>query len=258
MIDFLQEILAAAGDLCLSGLAEDLSDELEFKNSKDLVTIVDRRVEDYLVSQIKKRFVGHDIIGEESGVHLSGSDHCWVIDPIDGTTSYFHGQPYFSVSIGLKERGELICGGVYAPAMKQMFLAARGKGATLNGTPIQVSGCNRLINSVLATGFACLRSGWEHNNLHYFNRIMTEIRDVRRCGSAALDLAYVAAGKYDGFWEMNLNDYDVAAGSLLVTEAGGQVCDFNGGKTFPEQGIIATNGRIDAELLPFFTSYIES
>ena len=156
------------------------------------------------------------------------------------------------MSIGLKKKGELICGGVYAPALKQMFLAARGEGATLNGKPIQVSQCTRLVNSVLATGFACLRSGLEHNNLTYFNRIMPEIRDVRRCGSAALDLAYVAAGKYDGFWEMNLNDYDVAAGVLLVIEAGGRICDFNGGSRYPDQGIIGTNSRIDRELLTFF------
>lgn len=252
MINFLKEILGVAGDLCLSGLSEDLSQSLAFKDAKDLVTIVDRRVEDYLVSRIKKRFAGHDIIGEESGSHLSGSDYCWIIDPIDGTTSYFHRQPYFSVSIGLKKKGELICGGVYAPALKQMFLAARGEGATLNGKPIQVSQCTRLVNSVLATGFACLRSGLEHNNLTYFNRIMPEIRDVRRCGSAALDLAYVAAGKYDGFWEMNLNDYDVAAGVLLVIEAGGRICDFNGGSRYPDQGIIGTNSRIDRELLTFF------
>lgn len=252
MINLLQEILSAAGDLCLSGLSEDLTRDLEFKNSKDLVTIVDRRVEDYLVTQIKKRFPGHDIIGEESGSHLSGSDYCWVIDPIDGTTSYFHRQPYFSVSIALKEKGDLFCGGVYAPALKQRFLAVRGKGATLNGKPIHVSECSRLVDSVLATGFACLRSGHEHNNLAYFNKIMPQIRDVRRCGSAALDLAYVAAGKYDGFWEMNLNEYDVAAGILLVTEAGGQVCDFNGGNHYPGQGIIAANGIIDGELLAFF------
>jgi myo-inositol-1(or 4)-monophosphatase len=209
-------------------------------------------VEDYLVRQIKDRFPGHDIIGEESGSHLTGSEYCWVIDPIDGTTSYFHRQPYFSVSIALKEKGKLLCGGVYAPALDQMFLAARGEGAALNGKPIHVSQSSRMADSVLATGFACLRAGLEDNNLGYFNRIMPEIRDVRRCGSAALDLAYVAAGKYDGFWEMNLNEYDVAAGILLVLEAGGQVFDFNGDSHYPQEGIIATNGCIDNELLAFF------
>ena len=252
MIRYLQEILGAAGELCLSGLAEDLSRDLEFKDSKDLVTVIDRRVEDYLVRQIKDRFPGHDIIGEESGSHLTGSEYCWVIDPIDGTTSYFHRQPYFSVSIALKEKGKLLCGGVYAPALDQMFLAARGEGAALNGKPIHVSQSSRMADSVLATGFACLRAGLEDNNLGYFNRIMPEIRDVRRCGSAALDLAYVAAGKYDGFWEMNLNEYDVAAGILLVLEAGGQVFDFKGDNHYPQEGIIATNGCLDNELLAFF------
>lgn len=178
MIHFIKELLGVAGDLCLSGLSEDLSRSLVFKDEKDLVTIVDRRVEDYLVSRIKKRFAGHDIIGEESGSHLSGSDYCWFIDPIDGTTSYFHRQPYFSVSIGLKEKGELICGGVYAPALKQMFLAVRGEGATLNGKPIHVSRCTRLVNSVLATGFVCLRSGLEHNNLSYFNMFEKEMNHI--------------------------------------------------------------------------------
>jgi myo-inositol-1(or 4)-monophosphatase len=252
MIRYLQEILGAAGELALAGLAEDLSRDLEFKDSKDLVTVIDRRVEDYLVRQIKNRFPGHDIIGEESGSHLTGSEYCWVIDPIDGTTSYFHRQPYFSVSIALKEKGKLLCGGVYAPALDQMFLAARGEGAALNGEPIHVSQSSRMADSVLATGFACLRAGLEDNNLGYFNRIMPEIRDVRRCGSAALDLAYVAAGKYDGFWEMNLNEYDVAAGILLVLEAGGQVFDFRGHNHYPQDGIIATNGCIDNELLAFF------
>jgi len=252
MIDYIKQMLEVAGNICLSGLTEDLTVKLGFKNAKDLVTLIDRRVEEYIVARIKKRFPDHDIIGEESGSQLSGSDYQWIIDPIDGTTSYFHHQPYFSVSIALQIKGEIVYGGVYAPALKQMFLAQRGDGATLNGSPIQVSASNQLVNCVLATGFACLRSGQEHNNLTYFNRIMPEIRDVRRCGSAALDLAYVAAGKYDGFWELNLNNYDVAAGILLVLEAGGQVYDFNGGKQYPEQGIIATNGCIDREFITFF------
>lgn len=253
MLNTLREIFEVAGEICLAGLAEDLSADVDFKNTKDLVTIVDRRVEDYIVGQLTRRFPGHDIIGEESGSHLSGSSYCWIIDPIDGTTSYFHGQPYFSVSIGLKKDGELVCGGVYAPVLEQLFLAERGKGATLNGTPIHVSGCTRLINAVLATGFTCLRANMKDNNLQYFQKIMPEIRDVRRCGSAALDLAYVAAGKYDGFWEMSLNEYDVAAGILLVTEAGGHVCDFQGTGNYPERGVIATNGKIDDELLNYFT-----
>ena len=233
MLDFIETLLESAGKLCRQGLQQD-------------------RVENHVIKHIRSHYPEHDIIGEETGSHLSGSPYQWIIDPIDGTTSYFHRQPYFSVSIGVKKNGIAVYGGVYAPLLGQMFLAERGNGATLNGNPIKVSGSMKLVDSVLATGFACVRGELEHNNLVYFTRIVPHIRDIRRCGSAALDLAYVACGKYDGFWELNLNEYDIAAGVLLVREAGGNVFDFAGGSRYPESGIIATNGRIDGELLPLF------
>lgn len=253
MRNFLEETIEAAGDICLRGITENSVSEVEFKGPKDLVTIVDQQVENYIVERIITCFPDHDIIGEETGTRLNGNRYCWIIDPIDGTTSYVHGQPYFSVSIAVRKDGEIILAAVYAPEMRQLFLAEKGLGATLNGEHISVSNCNTLDASVLATGFACLRAGHDHNNLAYFNRIMPHIRDIRRCGSAALDLAYVAAGKYDGFWELNLNIYDIAAGVLLVTEAGGKVCDFERGEAFPEKGIIATNGKITAELAAHLT-----
>ena len=249
MLNFLEKIIREAGEICLQGLQENSSDKFELKGPKDLVTVVDRRVEEYLVGSIIETYPDHDIIGEETGEKLSGSRCCWLIDPIDGTTSYFHRQPYFSVSIALKIDEEYTVAGVFAPALNQLFLAEKGKGVTLNGEAISVSSCSRLGNAVLATGFACMRSGLEHNNMQYFNRLMPKIRDIRRCGSAALDMAYVAAGKYDGFWELNLNDFDIAAGILLVTEAGGRVCDFQGGAGYPESGIIAGNEIITGELV---------
>ena len=253
MLQFIKKLAADAGRICLEGARHLSAADVEFKNPKDLVTVVDKRVEDFLIAKIKKVYPEHGIIGEETGRHETASPFCWIIDPIDGTTSFFHGQPYYSISIAFMQDGALRAGVVHAPALRQLFSAEKGKGSFLNDEKIHVSSTLRMQESVLGTGFACLRAGWKKNNMTYLNRIMPAIRDIRRCGSAAIDLAYVAAGKFDGFWEMNLNIYDIAAGALLVTEAGGTVCDFTGGASFPEAGIVATNGRITTELLGYLS-----
>ncbi|MEX1297707.1 MAG: inositol monophosphatase family protein [Desulfotignum sp.] len=241
MHEFLKNTIVRAGDICLAEQGGITLQDLEFKTRKDLVTATDKRVETVIVAQIQDRFPDHGIWGEETGKKNADSQYCWIIDPIDGTTSFFHGQPYYAVSIALKKNDEIIAGAVYAPALGQLFHARINEGAWLNDRPIQVSGTTSLTDSVMATGFACLRSGVEPNNLIHFNRIVPQLRDIRRCGSAAIDLCYVAAGKVDGFWELNLNMYDVAAGVLMVTEAGGEVTDFAGGPDFPENGIVAAN-----------------
>lgn len=241
MQPFLKEIIVQAGDICLEKQGRFTPDDLMFKARKDLVTATDRQVEAFLIEQIRSRFPDHGIWGEETGRTLTGSEYCWIIDPIDGTTSFFHGQPYYAVSIALKKGQEIISGAVYAPALGQLFQAGKKEGAWLNDHPLHVSATTTLTDAVMATGFACLRAGLEPNNLVHFNRIVPRLRDIRRCGSAAVDLCYVAAGKLDGFWEMNLNVYDVAAGVLMVTEAGGVVTDFTGGPDFPEKGIVAAN-----------------
>ena len=251
MLQFLKKLALDAGRICLEGSEHLSADDVEFKNPRDLVTVVDKRVEKYIVAEIKKVHPDHGIIGEETGRTETGSDCWWIIDPIDGTTSFVHGQPYYAVSIAFRKGGELKAGVVHAPALGQLFSAEKGQGAWLNERRIQVSATRQMKGSVLGTGFACLRAGLEKNNMLYLNRIMPAIRDIRRCGSAAIDLAYVAAGKFDGFWEMNLNIYDIAAGVLLVTEAGGAVCDFSGGSAYPEAGIVATNGQITNELLGY-------
>jgi myo-inositol-1(or 4)-monophosphatase len=251
MLQFIQKLATDAGRICLEGSEHLSAADVQFKNPKDLVTVVDRKVEDFLIAEIKKVYPEHSIIGEETGRSETGSRYCWIIDPIDGTTSFFHGQPYYSISIAFMQDTVLTAGVVHAPALGQLFSAEKGKGSLLNGKKIQVSSTALLRESVLGTGFACLRAGWEKNNMLYLNRIMPAIRDIRRCGSAAIDLAYVAAGKFDGFWELNLNIYDIAAGVLLVTEAGGAVCDFAGTDAYPEAGIVATNGRITGELLGY-------
>jgi myo-inositol-1(or 4)-monophosphatase len=251
MLQFLKKLALDAGRICLEGSEHLSADDVEFKNPRDLVTVVDKRVEKYIVAEIKKVHPDHGIIGEETGRTETGSDCWWIIDPIDGTTSFVHGQPYYAVSIAFRQGGELKAGVVHAPALGQLFSAEKGQGAWLNERRIQVSATRQMKESVLGTGFACLRAGLEKNNMLYLNRIMPAIRDIRRCGSAAIDLAYVAAGKFDGFWEMNLNIYDIAAGVLLVTEAGGAVCDCSGGNAYPEEGIVATNGKITNELLGY-------
>ncbi len=250
MLQFIKELAGEAGAICSAEQGKLSSADLDFKSSRDLVTVVDKKVEDFIIGRIKKSYPDHDIIGEETGSNQSGSDHCWIIDPIDGTTSYFHQQPYYSVSIAYQYKGISHAGVVYAPALDQLFSAELGGGAYLNETDkLTVSKTDKMINAVLATGFACLRAGREINNLVYLAEVLPQIRDIRRCGSAAIDLAYVAAGKVDGFWELDLNIYDIAAGVLLVQEAGGEVCDMVGEDKYPADGIVASNGLITQDLL---------
>ena len=227
---------------------------MEFKNRKDIVTVTDKKVEELIIKKIDRHYPTHDILGEETGrsqarISDNNEKYLWIIDPIDGTTSFFHGQPFYSISIALKKEDQTILGGVYAPALDQLFFAEKGGGAFLNGESIQVSRCEKLIDSVMATGFACLRAGLTKNNLTHFNRIVPLLRDIRRFGSAALDLCYVACGKVDGFWEMELNLYDIAAGALIAEEAGAIVSDFSGGNLYPEQGIVAANPSLSGLLI---------
>lgn len=250
MLDFIARIALEAGNIALSE-RENMSDSaIHYKNDKDIVTDVDRKIENFIVREIQKTYPEHGILGEEHGRSgNSDSEYLWVIDPIDGTTSYAHGQFYYSVSIALLKNSKPILAAVYAPRLNENFTAALGKGAFLNGKRIYVSKRDKLINSVLATGFACLRAGMEDNNLPAFNRIVPKLRGIRRCGSAALDMANVACGRFEGFWERNLNLYDIAAGDLIVREAGGMVTDFHDGSDYPAHGTLATNGLVHAELV---------
>ena len=250
MLHFIKKLAQEAGAICLAEDRLFSSTDVDFKNSRDLVTFVDKKVEAFIVDKIGEFYPDHSIIGEETGVTDTGSAHCWIIDPIDGTTSYFHRQPYYSVSIAYQYEGITRLGVVYAPALGQLFSAEKNGGAYLNDTErLSVSSTDHLLQSVLATGFACLRAGREINNLVYLAEILPKIRDMRRCGSAAIDLAYVAAGKVDGFWEMDLNIYDVAAGVLLVHEAGGKVYDMVGKDNYPADGIVASNPFIMESIL---------
>lgn len=247
MREFLEAIITRAGQIALEHKARLADVRVDRKSSKDLVTEADVAVERYLVEQIRQRFPDHAIVGEETGTHAGGAFR-WIIDPIDGTTSFVHDQPFFSNSVALEKDGQLILAAVNAPALGELFIAEKGAGAALNGKPIRVSNADQLIDCVLGTGFACLRANLAHNNLPYFNRIAPIVRGVRRFGSAAVDLCYVACGRLDGFWELNLQLYDVAAGRLILTEAGGTFTDFAGKTENLLRENLATNGRIHNEL----------
>ncbi len=249
MISFVTRLARQAGQICLKEQATLTSGDLTYKNPKDLVTVTDKNVETFLVKELGRAYPDHGILGEETGVKQSKTSYRWIIDPIDGTTSFVHNQPFYGVSIALEKEGELILGVVYAPVFDELFYAEKGKGAFLNNTPIRVSDTSALDQAVMATGFACLRDSQTDNNLTHFNNIVPRLRDIRRYGSAALDLCYTACGRLDGYWEMNLNIYDIAAGVVILREACGKVSDFSGDKYFPEKGIAAANANLHSLLI---------
>ncbi len=217
----------------------------------NLVTEVDHLAEQKIISVIKTTYPTHSIIGEESGENIQLSDYQWVIDPIDGTVNFAHGIPLCCVSIGLLLNGSVIMGAVYNPMMNELFFAEKGKGATLNGNPIKVSAKSDFKTAFLVTGFPYK---WPENSLEHpvkvFERMVLEGLPIRRLGSAAIDLCWVACGRFDGFWEYNLSAWDVAAGYLIVLEAGGTITDFDGniGNVFDKQ-TLATNGLIHKDIL---------
>ncbi len=221
---------------------------ITYKGEVDLVTQADRRSEEAIVARLKKHFPDHTVVAEEGSGHERPSKYCWYVDPLDGTTNFAHGYPCFAVSIGLAEEDELIAGVVYNPVSQELFAAARGVGATLNGRDIHVSAIDRLATSLLATGFPSHKRA-KNPNIHYYWDFTLKSHGVRRDGSAALDLAGVAAGRFDGFWEFGLKPWDTAAGVLLVEEAGGRVSDFEG-KPYKLGGrvILASNALVHQEM----------
>jgi myo-inositol-1(or 4)-monophosphatase len=220
---------------------------IAYKGDADLVTQADKRSERAIVERITTYFPDHAISAEEGSGHDSGSEFRWHVDPLDGTTNFAHGYPCFCVSIALAQRDAIVAGVVFNPIANELFTAARGKGATLNGQPIHVSKIETLSNSLLCTGFPAHKR-MASPNIHYYWDFTLRSHGVRRDGSAALDLASVAAGRFEAFWEFGLNRWDVAAGMLLVEEAGGRISDF-AGQPYRLGGpmILATNGLIHDE-----------
>src|SRR5436305_2294194 len=247
-------IAREAGALLLPYFHQGL--KIEYKGDADLVTAADRAAEKLIRERITQQFPSHDVLGEEQGLNDQGSEYRWYVDPLDGTTSFAHGYPVFCVSMGLEHRasgkGTRIAGVVYDPTRDELFSAEQGKGAHLNGKPIRVSKIAQLKECLLGTGFPSHKRH-KNPNIHFYHQITLRSHGLRRAGSAALDLCYVACGRTDGFWEFNLNPWDTAAGVLLVQEAGGQVTDFNGGPfQLNSHETLASNGVIHEELIREF------
>lgn len=240
-----KEAAMAAGEVQLSFIGK--KKEIDFKaNEFDLVTNADKLCEEKIINVLKGHFPEHSLLGEESGAHVNNlSAYEWVIDPIDGTTNFAHNFPHFAVSIGLKYKNKLFLGVVFDACKNEMFWAAEGVGAYLNAEPIQVSKADSLKTSLLATGFPFDRSGIMEKNLKYFTKFIYEAQAIRRPGSASLDLCYVACGRVDGFWELNLAPWDTAAGALIVEQAGGKVTNIES-KDFDIhiKSVLATNGLL--------------
>jgi myo-inositol-1(or 4)-monophosphatase len=222
--------------------------KISYKGEVDIVTQADRRSEAAIVARLGRYFPKHAIVAEEGGGQEGDAVHHWIVDPLDGTTNFAHGYPCFAVSIGLEEAGELRVGVIYQPITKELFTASKGEGAFLNEKPIRVSSIEHLSTSLLATGFPSHKRA-RHPNIHYYWNFTLRSHGVRRNGSAAMDLACVACGRFDGFWEFGLHAWDTAAGVLLVREAGGTVTTFSGEPYRPgDYETLASNGRIHAEL----------
>ncbi|SES70746.1 inositol-1-monophosphatase [Thalassotalea agarivorans] len=225
--------------------------EVDLKGQNDLVTNIDREAESIIIDTIKNAYPEHSIIGEETGV-VSGEDdsYQWIIDPLDGTTNFVKGIPHFAVSIALKVNGKLDQAVVFDPIRGELFTASRGKGAQLNGMRIRVNKAKELSGAVLATGFPFKQKQHMNAFMEMFKAMFTKTADMRRAGSAALDLAYVAAGRVDGYFELGLKPWDSAAGELLVIEAGGLVTDFRGGAEQSKTGnIIAASPKLVKEMV---------
>lgn len=216
----------------------------------NLVTEVDNLSEDKIIEVIKAHYPEHTIISEEVGELLKPSDYQWIIDPIDGTVNFAHGIPLCCVSIALKYKDDLMLGAVYNPMMNELFFAERGKGATLNGEPIKVSSKKEFKKACLVTGFPYKWPESREHPIKVFERFILEGLPIRRLGSAAIDLCWVACGRFDGFWEYNLSSWDVAAGYLIVQEAGGVITNFDGDPyNVFERETLATNGHIHEAML---------
>jgi myo-inositol-1(or 4)-monophosphatase len=248
-LSYLENLARQAGAILRAGY--ETEHQVGYKGVIDLVTEVDHQSEKFLLGEIQKDFPGHHIFSEESGVIQGNDEDVWYVDPLDGTVNYAHHIPIFCVSIGYAAHGTVKLGAVYDPMRDEMFLAERGMGAFLNGRPLHVSSATELQRSLLVTGFPYNAWDTPQDNFANFVKFGKLSQGVRRLGSAAIDLCYVAAGRFDGFWEMALNPWDIAAGGLIAEEAGGRVTNVTGGEDYisPPQSVVASTPGIHARML---------
>ena len=251
------EAVLRAGDVQMAHFGREM--RIDKKGAIDLVTEIDLEVERGFRAMIAERFPGHVVLGEEfeaTGDRDVCAPYVWLFDPVDGTTNYAHGLPIFCSSLALEIDGALAVGAVYDPSRRELFTAERGRGAWLNGAPLRVSSPGTLIDSLLVTGFPYTVQQESAALMGLFTEFLTRARAVRRLGSAALDLCYVACGRFDGFWEQKLQPWDVAAGAVIVAEAGGRVTTTGGGPFTSRAGsVIASNGHIHDEMLHTIAEY---
>jgi myo-inositol-1(or 4)-monophosphatase len=240
LISSMQAMAREAGSLLMDYFRQHV--KIEYKGDVDLVTVADRKSEALILERIRKQFPSHDVMGEEGARIETGGEYKWYVDPLDGTTNFAHGFPVFCVSLAVERRGQRVAGVIYDPTRDEMFAAELGSGARLNGAAIHVSATANLGECLVATGFPSHKRH-KNPNIYFYHQITLRTHGVRRAGSAALDLCNVASGRFDGFWEFNLNPWDTAAGVLIVEEAGGKVTDFSGGALLREfQEIFAGRG----------------
>jgi len=254
LISPMQSIAREAGALLMDFFHQQV--KIEYKGDADLVTVADRKSEALILERIRKQFPTHDVMGEEGTRIESGSDYKWYVDPLDGTTNFAHSFPVFCVSLAVEYRERRVAGVIYDPTRDEMFTAELGKGALLNGQPIHVSATSRLAECLVGTGFPSQKRH-KSPNIYFYHQLTLRTHGVRRAGSAALDLCNVACGRFDGFWEFNLNPWDTAAGVLIVEEAGGRVTNFSGGPfRLDSRETLASNGLVHDALIAEFQAIL--
>jgi myo-inositol-1(or 4)-monophosphatase len=246
----MQAMAREAGSLVMEYFRQHV--KIEYKGDVDLVTVADRKSEALILERIRLQFPQHNVMGEEGTRIETGSDYRWYVDPLDGTTNFAHGYPVFCVSLGVERRGQRVAGVIYDPTRDEMFSAELGSGARLNDSAIGVSATSNLGECLIGTGFPSQKRH-KNPNIYFYHQLTLRTHGVRRAGSAAIDLCNVASGRYDGFWEFNLNPWDTAAGVLIVEEAGGKVTDFSGGPfQIASRETLASNGLVHDALLHEF------
>jgi len=254
--DFSRHLARKAGKLLADRFTR--QNPVYYKGTIDLVTEADRMSEEMILSEIGRRYPDHGVLSEESKEKKARAAMRWIVDPLDGTTNYAHGFPFFCVSIALEKDGSVVLGVVYDPLRDDLFEASLAGGSYLNGTKLRVSSVDDLSRGLLATGFPYDIRESPDNNLNFFNVMAKKAQAIRRAGAAALDLAYLAAGRFDGFWELKLKPWDTAAGCLLVTEAGGVLSDMTGAKwNLFSPGLVASNGRIHKQMMAVMSAVVD-